>query len=147
MPMIEVAAPAGALPPETRDKLMKRLTDTLLKWEGAPEGNTFAQAIAWAYFHEMPAGHFYVGGAAVADLRLRLKVTTPEGMLNDETRKGVVEEIGRIVDEEIGPKASGLNHWVLLREIKDGNWGAGGRIFRRTDIIAATRDGGAAKAA
>src|SRR5882724_4480685 len=63
MPMIEVTAPENALDKPTRDRLMKRLTDTLLKWEGAPIGSAAAQAIAWTYYHEIPDGFFYVGGA------------------------------------------------------------------------------------
>src|SRR4051794_28733334 len=37
MPMIEVTAPAGAIPPEGRDELLEELAGTLLRWEGAPD--------------------------------------------------------------------------------------------------------------
>jgi phenylpyruvate tautomerase PptA (4-oxalocrotonate tautomerase family) len=139
--MIEVTAPAGALDKEKRDRLMKRLTDTLLKWEGADPGNIAAQAIAWAYYNEIPDGRFYAGGENPAGPRFRLDVTTPEGALNGETRAKLVEEIAGIVADETDGKGAGLNHWVLLHEIKEGGWGAAGRIFRRADIAAAVRGG------
>jgi len=135
--MIEVTAPENALDKPTRDRLMKRLTDTLLKWEGAPIDSAAAQAIAWTYYHEIPDGFFYVGGANPSEPRFKLKITTPEGALNDESRAGVVGEIGGILDEVVGPAAAGINHWVLLREIKDGGWGSAGRVFRHEDIKAA----------
>ncbi|OQW60417.1 MAG: hypothetical protein A4S17_00545 [Proteobacteria bacterium HN_bin10] len=141
MPMIDVTAPKGALSPPVRDKLVKQLTDCLLKWEGAPEGSQAAQEIAWVYVHEAQEGTFYVGGRNPERPRFRIQVTTPEGGLDDERRAGLVEDISGIVEAVIGPAGSGLNHWVLLSEIKDGSWGAGGRIFRHADIKAVVRTG------
>ncbi len=142
MPMIDVTAPKGALSPPIRDALVKRLTDCLLKWEGAPADSTAAQAIAWVFVHQTEADHFYVGGANPAEPRFRIEVTTPEGALDDENRAGLVKEIAEILEATVGPAASGLNHWVLLKEIKDGGWGAAGRIFRHKDIKAVVRAGG-----
>lgn len=130
MPVIEVTAPYKALNQETRDILMKQLTDTLLKWEGAPEGNAVANAIAWAYYYETPAGLFYVGGENPSEPRFRIKISTPE--------------IAAIVEDVIGAPAAGFNHWVILREIADGSWGSGGQVFRAADIRSLVENAGAA---
>lgn len=144
MPMIDVTVPKGALSPAVRDDLVKKLTNCLLKWEGAEVESPAAQAIAWVYVHEMEAGAFYVGGAAPAAPRFRLEVTTPQDMLDDERRAGLVGEIAGILEATVGAPARGLNHWVLLKEIKDGGWGTAGRIFRKSDIQAAVRSGATA---
>lgn len=146
MPTITVTAPEGALDKAARDGLMKRLSDTLLRWEGADVGNAAAQAIAWTYYNEVPSGFFYVGGVNPEGPRFKIEVTTPAGALNDETRAKLVQEIAGIVGEIAGDAGAGLNHWVLFDEIFEGGWGAAGRIFRRADIVAAVR-GGVAQAA
>lgn len=144
MPMINLTAPAGALSPAACDTLVKRLTDCLLKWEGAPADSAAAQAIAWVYVSETPDGCFYVGGVNPSEPRFRIEVTTPEGALDDDSRAGLVKDIAGILEAVVGAPAAGLNHWVLMREIKDGGWGAAGRIFRHKDIKAIVRAGRAA---
>lgn len=146
MPTITVTAPTGALEKAARDTLMKRLSDALLKSEGADVSNAAAQAIAWTYYNELPDGSFYVGGEPSVSPRFKIEVATPQGALNDESRAKLVQEIAAIVEEVTGSAGAGLNHWVLFDEIFEGGWGTAGRIFRRVDIVAAVR-GGAAKAA
>jgi len=146
MPTITVTAPTGSLDETTRDSLMKRLSDTLLKFEGADVGSAAAQAIAWTYFDEVPGGRFYVGGVPSDSLRLKIEVWTPQGALNDTSRAGLSEAINGILHELVGEAGSGFNHWVLFGEIAEGHWGVAGKIFRHADIIAAVR-GGTAQAA
>jgi phenylpyruvate tautomerase PptA (4-oxalocrotonate tautomerase family) len=141
MPTITVTAPAGAVAPAARDKLMKRLSDTLLKYEGASLDSAAAQEIAWTYFAEAPAGQFYVGGKPSSAARLKIEVTTPEGQLDDVSRTQLAQAIETIVKAEV-QSAAGHGHWVLFHEIVDGHWAAAGRIFRRADIIATVRGPG-----
>jgi phenylpyruvate tautomerase PptA (4-oxalocrotonate tautomerase family) len=142
MPMIDITAPKGALAAPVRDVLVKRLTDCLLKWEGAAPNNAAAQAIAWVYVHEIETENFYVGGTNPKEPRFRFEVTTPEGALDDDRRAGLVKEVGTIVEDALGAAGAGLNHWVHFREIDEGGWGAAGRIFRHKDIVAFARGQG-----
>jgi phenylpyruvate tautomerase PptA (4-oxalocrotonate tautomerase family) len=142
MPMIDITAPTGALAAPVRDALVKQLTDCLLKWEGASPDSAAAQAIAWVYVHEIETGNFYVGGSNPKAPRFRFEVTTPEGALDDDRRAGLVKEIDAIVEGTIGAVGAGSNHWVHFLEVKEGGWGAAGRIFRRSDIVAFVRGKG-----
>jgi phenylpyruvate tautomerase PptA (4-oxalocrotonate tautomerase family) len=139
---ITVTAPKGALDQAKRDRLMKRLSDTLLKYEGADIASKAAQDIAWTYYVEVDPGFFYVGGAPSSLPRLKIEVTTPQGQVNDVTRTQLAIALGAIVAEEAGPGSAGGNHWVLFHEITDGHWATANRIFRRADIIAAVRGPG-----
>ena len=65
---------------------------------------------------------------------MRITVTTPEGALNDQTRKSPVAEIGVIVDDIVGLFEGRLNHWAMLHELNEGGWGGGGQIFRPANI-------------
>jgi phenylpyruvate tautomerase PptA (4-oxalocrotonate tautomerase family) len=141
VPLIELFVPEGALEPEARDRLVEELTTTLLRWEGAPV-NDVSRAISWGYVHEVPAGHQYVGGRPLdgGEPRYRLKITVPEGALDDRRKAGLVEDATRLVlAAEGGPddEAAAFRVWVTIREVADGNWGAAGRIFRLRDIAQA----------
>lgn len=137
MPLIQVTAPQGALSKAKQDALMTRLSNALLKAEGASVEDAGAQSLVWAYFIQQPEGTTYVGGEAIGEPPLRIAVTTPEGALGEGTRKQLVEEIGTIVDEIYGPFEGRLNHWAMLYEVMEGSWAGGGQIFPLAGIQAA----------
>lgn len=134
MPLIQVDAPQGDLDKSQQDALMSQLSNAVLKAEGAPLESAGAQSLVWAHFNEKPQGTFYVGGEALAKPPFRIAVTTPQGALTDATRTSLVAEIGRIVDDLVGPYADRLNHWAMLYEVTDGGWAGAGQIFRLGDI-------------
>jgi phenylpyruvate tautomerase PptA (4-oxalocrotonate tautomerase family) len=134
VPLIQVDAPQGDLDKSQQDALMSQLSNAVLKAEGAPLESAGAQSLVWAHFNEKPKGTFYVGGTRLEKPPFRVAVTTPQGALNDETRTSLVAEIGRIVDDIVGPYESRLNHWAMLYEVSDGGWAGAGQIFRLGDI-------------
>ena len=134
--MIDVTLPEGTLSAESQTQLLARLTNILLKWEGAPD-TPQAKSIAWAYAHEVKAGAMTVGGTIPEIPRYRVMTTVPHGSLNDERKKGLVEEVTRAVLEAEGADWNAENRqrvWCIVQEVPDGNWGGGGRIFRLRDI-------------
>lgn len=137
MPLIQVTAPQGALNKVNQDALMSRLSDAVLKAEGANTGDPAAQALVWAYYHERPHGACYVGGKNPEKAPLCIAVTTPEGALDDGARKALVAEIGAIVDNIVGPFEGRLNHWAMLHELNEGGWAGAGEIFGLAAIQAA----------
>jgi phenylpyruvate tautomerase PptA (4-oxalocrotonate tautomerase family) len=134
VPLIQVGAPQGDLDKSQQDALMSQLSNSVLKAEGATLESAGAQSLVWAHFNEKPQGTYYVGGAPLKKPRFRIAVTTPQGALNDETRKSLVAEIGRIVDDIVGPRDGRLNHWAMLYEVTDGGWAGAGHVFRLGDI-------------
>lgn len=137
MPLIQVQAPQGTLKKDDQDAFMKRISNAVLKSERAPIESTGAQSLVWAYYDEKPAGAIYVGGKILDQPPLRIAVTTPEGALNAETRKSLVNDLGQIVDEFVGPFDGRLNHWAMLYEVDEGSWAGGGNIFPLAGIQAA----------
>ena len=137
MPHIHVTAPEGALNKEEQDALMSRVSNAVLTSERAPLDHAGAQSLVWAYYVEQPAGSIYVGGENLDKTPFRIAVTTPEGALDDERRKQLVEDIGSIVDDIVGPYEGRLNHWTMLYELDEGGWAGGGQIFPLAGIQAA----------
>jgi phenylpyruvate tautomerase PptA (4-oxalocrotonate tautomerase family) len=136
MPMLDVTIPEGALAPEAEAKLMKSLTDILIRNEGADPGNDVVQSIAWVFVNR-PA-EVYVAGAPADLPRYRVVASVPEGQFNDERRAGMTAEVTEaILDAEPGDRPRDpMRVWVFSNEIPDGNWGAAGQTVRLADIAA-----------
>src|SRR5215475_12562396 len=62
MPMIDATIPEGALKPEVEERLLKEISDILIRAEGyTPETNKIAQGRTWLLLHRPAA--VYVAGA------------------------------------------------------------------------------------
>lgn len=136
MPYLQVIATEGVLDKADQDALISRVSNAILKAERAEIDDAAAQSLVWAHYLALPKGSVYVGGEAIDEPPLRIAVTTPEGALTDRTREELVSEIGDIVNDIVGPFEGRLNHWTMLYEVTDGNWGAG-QVLRLPDIQAA----------
>jgi phenylpyruvate tautomerase PptA (4-oxalocrotonate tautomerase family) len=148
MPMIDALIPADALAPEAEVRLLKELTDILIRAEGYDPGNPIAQRVSVLNLHR-PAAVF-VGGVPSRQPRYRVIPSAPEGQYTDESRANLVKEITEAFAraentsfENVAPRV-----WVFPTEIPDGQWGAKGVILRLPDIHAliagvAHRSGGA----
>ncbi|MEH6516038.1 MAG: tautomerase family protein [Halioglobus sp.] len=136
MPYLKITAAQGTLDKASQDALVSRVSNAILKAERADIDDAAAQSLVWAHFVALPQGAVYVGGETMDQPPVRIAVTTPEGALTARTREQLVSEIGDIVNDIVGPFAGRLNHWTMLYEVADGNWGAG-QVLRLPDIQAA----------
>lgn len=134
MPHIHVTAPKDALSKKAQDALMSRISNAVLTAERAPLDHVGAQSLVWAYYDEQLTGSIYIGGENLSEAPFRIAVTTPKGALNSGTRKELVEAIGTIVDDIVGPFDGRLNQWTMLYELDEGSWAGGGQIFPLIEI-------------
>ncbi|WP_433463539.1 tautomerase family protein [Spirillospora sp. CA-128828] len=137
MPMIQLAAPSGALTAEGRENVQSELAAVLLRWEGAPD--TFFRAQAWSYLHELPAGAQVTAedSADNAAPPFRVDVTVPQGAVSDRRKAGLVKDATETVLRAAGlTDADALRVWVLIHEQAEGTWGAGGGIVRYSELVA-----------
>jgi phenylpyruvate tautomerase PptA (4-oxalocrotonate tautomerase family) len=152
MPMIDVLWPEDALTTEAETRLVKELTDILIKAEGYDPSNQTAQAVTVLHLHR-PAAVFVAGERSKA-ARYRIIPSAPEGQYTDDVRSALVKDVteavaraeGRPV-EEVSPRV-----WVFPTEIPDGTWGSRGSIWKLPDIHAllageSERDAGAERLA
>jgi phenylpyruvate tautomerase PptA (4-oxalocrotonate tautomerase family) len=132
VPVFELTYPEGALEPDARAQLVDDLTTALLRAERAPE-TQFFRDITWSYVHELPAGSVLAAGRPV-DQRptFKLDVTTPEGALSDRRRAELVAAATKLISEAAGIAEDDTLQrvWVLMHEVTDGQWGAGGEVIR-----------------
>ena len=130
MPMMDLTYPAGALGPDKRAELVDELTTVLLRAERAPDAQFFRD-ITWLYVHELPTDAVLAAGEPVAKPTFRLQVTVPDGALSDRRREELVTNATDAILAASGlDRSDALRVWVLINEVPDGNWGAGGTIVR-----------------
>ena len=136
MPMIDALWPEDALTPEAEARLVKELTDILIKAEGYDPSNPIAQSVSVFHLHR-PAAVF-VGGEPSKAVRYRIIPSAPEGQYTDESRRALVKAVTEAVAraetrllEEVAPRV-----WVFPTEIPEGTWGSRGAIYTLPDIHA-----------
>lgn len=136
MPMIDALWPDDALTPEAEARLVRELTDILIKAEGYDPGNPIAQGVTVLHLHR-PAAVF-VGGERSKAPRYRIIPSAPEGQYTVESRRALVKAVTEAVAraenrpfEEVAPRV-----WVFPTEIPDGTWGSRGAIYTLPDIHA-----------
>lgn len=129
MPLIDLSYPDGTFTAEARTALVDELTTVLLRAERAPD-TEFFRNIAWVHVHELPDGNVLAAGRPVTEPTFRVQVTIPEGALSPRRKQELVAEATRVVCEAAGlSEADALRVWVLINEVPDGNWGAGGQVI------------------
>jgi phenylpyruvate tautomerase PptA (4-oxalocrotonate tautomerase family) len=127
MPKLELTIPAETLDDEAQGQLARDLGAALLRWEGAPD-TEFFRSITWAHVHALPAALMQTPDG-IADPHAVIEISVPDGALSERRKAGLVEETTRLVLEATGwdPEAS-WRVWTLIRDVPEGNWGAGGQV-------------------
>ena len=136
MPMIDALWPEDALTPEGEARLVKELTDILIKAEGYDPANPIAQRVTVFHLHRPAA--IYIGGERTNTIRYRIIPSVPEGQYTDESRRALVRAVTQAVAraegrpfDDVAPRV-----WVFPTEIPDGAWGTRGAIWTLPDIHA-----------
>jgi phenylpyruvate tautomerase PptA (4-oxalocrotonate tautomerase family) len=134
MPQLDAYIPAGALTPDAEADLVSRVTDLLIRHEGADPTNEIVRSIAWVFLHRPET--VYVGGHPAAAPRYRFIASVPEGQFNPERRQAMTEGITEaVLDAEQGAHPRDpMRVWVFTLEVPDGAWGGGGRVVTLADI-------------
>jgi phenylpyruvate tautomerase PptA (4-oxalocrotonate tautomerase family) len=135
MPMLDAFIPEGALTPEAERTLLSRLTDILLRNEGADPTNPRARRLAWVFLHR-PASVFVAGEHAM-EPRYRIVASVPEGQFDADRRATMVREVtDAVLAAEAGAYPPDPHRvWVFATEVPEGTWGAEGRINTLADIV------------
>ena len=141
MPMINVFKPKGSLSRSQVELLTEKLTNALLNIEGVD--NEASRSIAWVMFHDVDPDQWAVGGRfddhyVPEGGRFLVVVSVPNGGLfargkKDDVATAVNQAIREVLnlpgaDDELWAP------WVIVNDVPNGNWGAGGVIRTLWDI-------------
>jgi phenylpyruvate tautomerase PptA (4-oxalocrotonate tautomerase family) len=141
MPIMDVRYPAGRLEKTTKATMAAKLTDVLIRMEGS--ANTLGgRAFAAVLFTEVADDNWWVGGRTdnefvSASGKFLVHVTIPEGYMNAVHKTEVHVWVTTAIMEATGTKpdaAAGSSIQVILDEVPEGNWGAGGHTISLESI-------------
>ena len=139
MPVIDLYLSRGSLEAAQLQRLHAELVSVALTIEGGD--SPASRALAWVLVHELPDSAWSVGGALTSpdNPRYLLRLTVPHGALDPAKKERMVRELGSALSR-VDPAASDPTRaWVVVHEVPDGAWGAGGRVYRLADIGAFVR--------
>jgi len=138
MPLAELRLTRGALSDAKLDMLARDLTAILLAHQGARDGSAVARSITRLEVTELDSCRTYVGGRFTEDPCYRLTYTVPDGALNEEKKRSLVEKSTNAILAAEGTPYSeedAYRVWCLINEVPDGNWASAGKIWRWRDIM------------
>jgi phenylpyruvate tautomerase PptA (4-oxalocrotonate tautomerase family) len=141
MPIMDVRYPAGRLDKSTKAKMAAKLTDVLIRMEGG--ANTHGgRAFATVLFTEIAEENWWVGGRTDGEYvsasgKFLVHVTIPEGYMNVAHKTEVHVWVTAAIMEATGTKSDGAGAssiQVIVDEVPEGNWGAGGHSISLESI-------------
>lgn len=139
MPNIHVRIPKGSFPKDSRQALLRKIHAAATSAEQiAPHPR--AQFTCWVVIDEVEAGDWTCGGVDVTAQYLPCIATVhvPCGVL-DEASRGRCVELMHAAFEDAMPidDRRRLATSVVLHEVRDGDWGVGGALWRLPDFAEA----------
>lgn len=139
MPNILVHIPHGAFPGGARDALVRRINEAAAEAEQMP-ADPRQRALCWVVVHEAAPGAWTCGGA---DPTARLlpciaQVNVPAGVLDEAARARYIAAMHDAFKHSMleGDKRM-LATSVMLNDVADGAWGAGGALWKLPDFARA----------
>lgn len=133
MPLIEVEVPEGALDSAGRMLFIEELTAVVLKVEEVPD-SAQSRALTWVLIKEIPKGHWAIGGQCPPDLRFLVRASVPAGTLSIARKRRMGLEIYKLLSKRCGRALRPDEAWIIVNEVPEGNWTAGGKSLRLEDI-------------
>jgi phenylpyruvate tautomerase PptA (4-oxalocrotonate tautomerase family) len=141
MPIMNVRYPAGRLDKQTKAMLARKLTDVLIQMEGGANtqgGRGFAAVL----FSEIAADDWWIGGGmddkfVSAAGKFLVHVTIPEGYMNVTHKAEVHAWVPAAILDVTGGSddpGAGNSIQVIIDEVPEGNWGAGGQTISLESI-------------
>ena len=141
MPVVRVTYPRGALTPDRKRQLAASLTDIVLD----AEVDTITEAgrmVTVIHFLEAAAEDWSVAGemrstASTKPDHFIVDVVVLEGLLDPKRKTAVHERVTAAFREAFGEGGDPLlpfRVWVLIHDVGEGSWGAGGRTVSAFDV-------------
>lgn len=125
MPIININVPQGSVDPNKKNKIVKYLSQALLKAEGLPNTKE-ARSLVWCFLKEIQNGTWAVGGKANDELKFYIQVYLFKEALNEKRKKEIAETVNKTLKEIYKNKLKKINALVVINEIPDYNFCVGG---------------------
>jgi len=134
MSVIRVCTEPGRLDVGMRSDLAELLTASTLAVEVGADTDAVRPGIM-VLFDEMPKDRWAVGGKFDDSYsgpggRVLITLDAMEGVWTESRRKDLIERYSQAVANAVGSDEPIASCWVIVREIRDGSWGAMGTAVK-----------------
>ena len=142
MPLVRITYPRGALTPSRKRTLAASLTEIVLDAEVDAVTET-GRLVTVIHFQEVAADDWAVAGTlrSAADTgapdHFIVDVIVLEGLLEGARRSDVHRRVTDAFRRAFGEDADPLlpvRVWVLVHDVREGSWGAGGQTISALDV-------------
>jgi phenylpyruvate tautomerase PptA (4-oxalocrotonate tautomerase family) len=148
MPLVRITYPRGALTLPRKRAIASSLTDIVLDAE-VDAVTTMGRMVTVIQFHEVAADDWAVAGVlrSAADEsapdHFIVDVVVLEGLLEGSRRGDVHRRVTEAFQIAFGDAADPmlpLRVWVLVHDVSEGSWGAGGQTVSALDVAQVIAD-------
>jgi len=142
MPLVRITCPRGALTPSRKRDVAASLTEIVLDAEVDAMTDT-GRLVTVIHFQEVAADDWAVAGElrsaanAGAPDHFVVDVIVLEGLLEGARRADVHRRVTEAFQKAFGEGADPmlpLRVWVLVHDVREGSWGAGGGTVSALDV-------------
>lgn len=140
MPLVRITCPRGALTAEQKQQLATELTTIVLEAE-VDAVTEAGRMVTVVHFNEADAENWAVGGtlrSAAADppTHFIVDLVVLEGLLEGARRSDAHRRVTEAFQQVCGGSDPMLpmRVWVLVHEVREGSWGAGGMTVSALDV-------------
>lgn len=141
MPVVRVTCPRGALAPAQKRQIAASLTDIVLDAE-VDAITDAGKMVTVIHFLEADADDWSVAGelrsaSTAGPDHFIVDVVVLEGLLDAKRKTAVHERVTaafRAAFGETGDPLLAFRVWVLIHDVSEGSWGAGGRTVSALDV-------------
>ena len=141
MPLVRFTCPRGALTPAQKRQIAAELTEVVLDAE-VDAVTSAGRLVTVIEFREVAADDWAVAGelrsaATSAPDHFIVDVIVLEGLLDAARTSDVHRRVTEAVRKAFGDAADPMlpfRVWVLVHDVKEGAWGAGGRTVSALDV-------------
>jgi phenylpyruvate tautomerase PptA (4-oxalocrotonate tautomerase family) len=140
MPLVRLTYPRGALTPDQKRSIAQSLTEAVLDAE-VDAVTDAGRMVTVVHFNEATADDWAVGGqlrstAAGAPNHFIVDLIVLEGLLENGRKAECHRRVTEAFEKALGggDPMLPLRVWVLVHEVPEGSWGAGGRTVSALDV-------------
>jgi phenylpyruvate tautomerase PptA (4-oxalocrotonate tautomerase family) len=139
MPNIVIKIPSGTFPADRRAVLVSKINEAAATAEKIPD-NPKNRFLCWVLVEEVDPGAWTCGATDVTSqvLPCMALIYVPTGVLDNVMRAQYLNLVHNAFKQAL-PESDKrqLLTSVILHEVTDGNWGAGGAVWRLADFAKA----------
>jgi phenylpyruvate tautomerase PptA (4-oxalocrotonate tautomerase family) len=141
MPLVRITHPRGALPLEQKRRLVAALTDIVLDVE-VDAVTDAGRMVTVIQFHEAADDDWAVAGQLRSEAEEKpnhfiVDLVVLDGLLEGARRTDAHRRVTEAFQQAFGAGSDPMlpfRVWVLVHEVREGSWGAGGQTVSALDV-------------